>query len=882
MANNKHVLTIETEIKDAQKKLKQLEGQLDGLAEKAGKGIKVNGGIAGVVGNAAGGGGGFGGIAELAGMVGRFAGPAGIAATAALSVKKLADNIVGMSSELREASEMSGVGIEELQRLTGVMKNVNLTAAQAADVHKDVNEKIYEAVQSGTGEVAGVAEEYKLKFEEISKVMENGGNGIDALAKMYYMLRQQGHTANEAASAISRVSDKGGELAHQFEKMGSEAEYYKQKGEQSISITSDMAQKHADYEKESKKLKDTIDGIKLETLSGLVPLLTDVFNETLTFIQKARNGQGIPGMMKDLWLGGWSLNPSVALAQANTKRNATYHENAEKTRKLITDEQWNKLTKEQKALTYTTGQSYYDLIANKSDAQIEAINNAIKTRFDGTSDYSWTIGAGEAIVSAITGSADWGSLVPVDNGNKLGAHRYKSSDGNTYDGYGNVVVDFTPENPGRGLNDGGGTACSKCGGKKHEGNEKCPVDLAKEAQQRREKEQKQREDALKKLNDLDVKLQGQTAASIASQNKQLEASLKDLDTAVDMGLISQQEAAEKRQQLIDQNAANVYKMVLGADPIDALNALTQLQQIRDNELASHKRLLDNKAISYEEYMRRVNDTEQSYSQIEDSLGGMAGYKTNQLHDEFDGDQYSNSPFAAFYNVDKDKAKAEQDYQTEKNRINELKDPVQRNAEMERLNEIHQKKMRDIDKKYADARLGVAADMYEGFSGLMSIFGAENSKAMQAAFQAYQAYQIGEATVAMYGAAQDAWAETKGGTGAKMAAAALAVGQGMANIAKIKATSISGMAHDGIDNIPREGTWLLDKGERVVDQRTNGDLKDFLANQKSGGGNSQPIEVHAPLTIQGNVNSSDAMVMEAIKRHPKLVAQAVEDAQRRRM
>lgn len=876
MAKTKHVLTIETEIKDAQKKLKQLEDQLGSLSEKAGKGIKVNGGAGGGIISS------FGGIAELAGTVGRFAGPAGIAATAALSVKKLADNIVGMSSELREASEMSGVGIEELQRLTGVMKNVNLTVAQAADVHKDVNEKIYEAVQSGTGEIAGVAQEYKLKFEEISKVMENGGNGIDALAKMYYMIRQQGYTANEAASAISRVSDKGGELAHQFEKMGSEAEYYKQKGEQSINITSDMAQKHADYEKESKKLKDTIDGIKLETLSGLVPLLTDVFNETLTFIQKARNGQGIPGMMKDLWLGGWSLNPSVALAQANTKSNAPYHQDAEKTRKMITDEQWNKLTKEQKALTYTTGQSYYDLIANKSDAQIEAINNAIKTRFDGTSDYSWTIGAGEAIVSSITGSADWGKLVPVDNGSKLGTHRYKASDGNTYDGYGNVVVDFTPENPGKGLNHHNGTPCSKCGGKKHEGNEKCPVDLAKEAQQRREKEQKQREDALKKLNDLDVKLQGQVAASITSQNKQLETSLKDLDNAVKLGLISQEDAATKRQQLIDQNAENVYKMVLGADPIEALNALTSLQQIRDNELASHKRLLDNKAISYEEYMRRVNDTEQSYSQIEDSLGDMQGFKSNELSNSLSGVN-PNNPFAQFEELDLEKQAEMQRHKAEMLRISQIKDLKEKHKAEAAEIAGHQKNIAAIEKKYSDARQKIADDMYSGFSTAMSLFGLENSKAMKMAFEAHKAFSIGQATVNMYTAATAAWNDPSNvTTGQKMAAAALAVAQNMGSIANIKSTNVSGMAHDGIDNIPREGTWLLDKGERVVDQRTNGDLKDFLAAQRSGGGNSQPIEVNAPLNINGNVNSSDKMVMDAIKRHAKFVAQAIEDVQRRQM
>ncbi|HAX1582193.1 TPA: hypothetical protein JXS23_005027, partial [Escherichia coli] len=59
---------------------------------------------------------------------------------------------------------------------------------------------------------------------------------------------------------------------------------------------------------------------------------------------------------------------------------------------------------------------------------------------------------------------------------------------------------------------------------------------AKKAKEAAEKAQKEREDAIKRLNALDVKLQGQVAASIASQNKQLETSLKDLDNAVKLGL----------------------------------------------------------------------------------------------------------------------------------------------------------------------------------------------------------------------------------------------------------------------------------------------------------------------------------------------------------
>jgi hypothetical protein len=42
----------------------------------------------------------------------------------------------------------------------------------------------------------------------------------------------------------------------------------------------------------------------------------------------------------------------------------------------------------------------------------------------------------------------------------------------------------------------------------------------------------------------------------------------------------------------------------------------------------------------------------------------------------------------------------------------------------------------------------------------------------------------------------------------------------------------------MDYIPKEGTWLLDEGERVVDKRTNADLKAFLGS--GAGWNSAPV------------------------------------------
>ena len=71
------------------------------------------------------------------------------------------------------------------------------------------------------------------------------------------------------------------------------------------------------------------------------------------------------------------------------------------------------------------------------------------------------------------------------------------------------------------------------------------------------------------------------------------------------------------------------------------------------------------------------------------------------------------------------------------------------------------------------------------------------------------------------------------------------GIGYASVGLIAAQTIQGMAHDGIDNIPKEGTWLLDKGERVVDSRTNADLKNYLAN---GGGSGGDVKISQSITF----------------------------------
>ncbi|MCW7552128.1 hypothetical protein NX722_05605 [Endozoicomonas gorgoniicola] len=72
-----------------------------------------------------------------------------------------------------------------------------------------------------------------------------------------------------------------------------------------------------------------------------------------------------------------------------------------------------------------------------------------------------------------------------------------------------------------------------------------------------------------------------------------------------------------------------------------------------------------------------------------------------------------------------------------------------------------------------------------------------------------------------------------GPGLAPAAAATAIGltTPMA-LAATAAAGLSGIAHSGISEIPSEGSWLLEKNERVLSARQNQDLMKFMDNQKS--------------------------------------------------
>ncbi|MFU2648651.1 phage tail tape measure protein [Pseudomonas aeruginosa] len=70
-----------------------------------------------------------------------------------------------------------------------------------------------------------------------------------------------------------------------------------------------------------------------------------------------------------------------------------------------------------------------------------------------------------------------------------------------------------------------------------------------------------------------------------------------------------------------------------------------------------------------------------------------------------------------------------------------------------------------------------------------------------------------------------------------AAAASAAGITAPMVAGVAASALAGMAHDGIDDVPETGTWLLQKGERVTTAETSAKLDRTLDDVRSNQGQS---------------------------------------------
>ena len=194
----------------------------------------------------------------------------------------------------------------------------------------------------------------------------------------------------------------------------------------------------------------------------------------------------------------------------------------------------------------------------------------------------------------------------------------------------------------------------------------------------------------------------------------------------------------------------------------------------------------------------------------------------------------------------------------------------------------------IDKKYSTATTSLhaqtygaiaslGANTYEGLAATSAkMYGAQSKQARQA-FLMYKAFKVAEIGIQIATNVLAAF-----GSGAAIPIAGIAAGPAFAAVAAaLGAVQLAAVlaqpapsAHGGLDYVPKEQTYLLDKGERVLSPRQNKDLTNYINNstinntQSANVNNIRIINAVDPSIMRDYIGSTEGeeVIMNVVRRN----------------
>lgn len=348
---------------------------------------------------------------------------------------------------------------------------------------------------------------------------------------------------------------------------------------------------------------------------------------------------------------------------------------------------------------------------------------------------------------------------------------------------------------------------------------------------------------------------------ISQQQEQIALSGQSTDLAKTKYQVTQGELAalteSQKAELLRNSAA-----------LDHLNAVERLKSLNEELLKPEEALLNTTrerikllreaAPSTEEYrktMERISKTSvqeaPKFGGIDASVGGASGELIRVSDAQKELDKWHKTQLEMQKELLDEKEINEQTY-------------ADRVAD---INKTNATRLQDIQAGYTSASLAMFSDLAGQSAQLLQSIGQEGSLAYKTLFIASKAAAMAQAVINTELAATKAMAEGGMIMGIPAATAIRAVGY--ASVAMIAGQSLAGMAHDGIDRVPETGTWLLQKGERVVTASTSAKLDATLervqqSRQASGAGT-----VHIQNSFTGKPD--DATMMAIDQRNRQLAA-----------
>ncbi|CAI1726553.1 MULTISPECIES: phage tail tape measure protein [Serratia] len=303
-----------------------------------------------------------------------------------------------------------------------------------------------------------------------------------------------------------------------------------------------------------------------------------------------------------------------------------------------------------------------------------------------------------------------------------------------------------------------------------------------------------------------------------------------------------------------------------ATEVDKLKVLERFKDLQEDLLTPEQKLLE----TTKERLKLLNEARaagfaspEQYQKAGDAIAKSAFMEMPK----FEGiDPLYGGQIGEMKKVDEAQSALEKWYQTQldmlaENRQSQADLNEQWDAQELAIKQKHQDELNSIEQS---RNMLMLSSMIDGFGAMAdatrAAFG-EQSGIYKAAFIAQKAAAIAQATIAIDQGIAMAAANPFPYNLAAMATVAASTAGLVSNITAV------GMAHSGIDAVPETGTWLLQKGERVVTAQTSAKLDATLErvgrDTNAGGNTYQPsFEMH----INGNPDDRTiAMMEQAVKR-----------------
>ena len=158
----------------------------------------------------------------------------------------------------------------------------------------------------------------------------------------------------------------------------------------------------------------------------------------------------------------------------------------------------------------------------------------------------------------------------------------------------------------------------------------------------------------------------------------------------------------------------------------------------------------------------------------------------------------------------------------------------------------------------DLMLGQYSSIFSSTTDMMKNAFGEQSKAYAIAFAIQKGFAVGQAALSL---AMNVAKASEIGFPYNLPMIAGAFAQGAQIVSIISSAQVpTGMAHDGIDYVPKEGTWLLDKGERVLSPRQNADFTRSLAERREVQQKPTSVENNMKVVILDDRSGVDQEMM----------------------